>query len=132
VAGYFGGWVDTGLQALMDTFKTTPITPLFMSLAAFIPVTCSAAMRFAFIAMILGLLCWGTLARQIRTHILAERTADYVLSAKIERRRHRPHHPAPSSIAVTSFSFIGLGRKDPVNSRGVMLQNTTRVDVLLN
>jgi peptide/nickel transport system permease protein len=30
------------------------------------------------------------------------------------------------------LSFIGLGLKDPVNSLGVMLQNTTSADVLLN
>ena len=37
VAGYFGGWVDTVLQALMDTVKTVPTIPLFMAVAAFIP-----------------------------------------------------------------------------------------------
>ena len=37
VAGYFGGWIDTVLQALMDTVKAVPPIPLFMALAAFIP-----------------------------------------------------------------------------------------------
>ena len=31
-----------------------------------------------------------------------------------------------------ALSFIGLGLKDPVNSLGVMLQNVTSADVLLN
>jgi peptide/nickel transport system permease protein len=35
-------------------------------------------------------------------------------------------------LAETALSFIGLGLKDPVNSLGVMLQNVTRVDVMLN
>ncbi|MDD7911445.1 ABC transporter permease [Pseudovibrio exalbescens] len=151
VAGYFGGWVDTVLQALMDTVKTTPTIPLFMALAAFIPDEWSAEMRFAFISMILGFLGWGTLARRIRTHVLAERTADYVLAAKLSSAGPAHiigRHLLPSFtsyiivdlvisfpymvLAETSLSFIGLGLKDPVNSLGVLLQNVTKVDVLLN
>ncbi|WP_316858205.1 ABC transporter permease [uncultured Cohaesibacter sp.] len=151
VAGFFGGWVDVVLQALMDTVKTTPTIPLFMALAAFIPDEWSSEMRFAFISMILGLLGWGTLARRLRTHVLAERTADYVLASKLSAagpahiiRRHLI--PSFTSyiivdlvisfpymvLAETSLSFIGLGLKDPVNSLGVLLQNATKVDVLLN
>lgn len=151
VAGYFGGWVDTVLQALMDTVKTVPTIPLFMAVAAFIPDGWTAEQRFFFISLILGLLGWGTLARRIRTHVLAERSADYVLAAKLSGagpghviRRHLL--PSFTSyiivdlvisfpymvLAETALSFIGLGLKDPVNSLGVMLQNVTRVDVMLN
>lgn len=35
-------------------------------------------------------------------------------------------------LSETALSFIGLGLKDPVNSLGVMLQNVTSADVLLN
>jgi hypothetical protein len=35
-------------------------------------------------------------------------------------------------LSETALSFIGLGLKDPVNSLGVMLQNVTKADVLLN
>lgn len=151
VAGYFGGWIDTVLQALMDTVKTVPTIPLFMAVAAFIPDSWTAEQRFFFISLVLGLLGWGTLARRIRTHLLAERSADYVLAARLSGagaghviRRHLL--PSFTSyiivdlvisfpymvLAETSLSFIGLGLKDPVNSLGVMLQNVTRVDVLLN
>lgn len=151
VAGYFGGWADTILQALMDTVKTIPTIPLFMAIAAFIPDGWSAEERFFFISLILGFLGWGTLARRIRTHVLAERTADYVMAARMSGagpahviRRHLL--PSFTSyiivdlvisfpymvLAETSLSFIGLGLKDPVNSLGVMLQNVTRVDVMLN
>lgn len=151
IAGYFGGWIDTVLQALMDTVKTVPTIPLFMAVAAFIPDSWTAEQRFFFISLVLGLLGWGTLARRIRTHLLAERSADYVLAARLSGagaghviRRHLL--PSFTSyiivdlvisfpymvLAETSLSFIGLGLKDPVNSLGVMLQNVTRVDVLLN
>ncbi len=36
------------------------------------------------------------------------------------------------ALSETALSFIGLGLKDPVNSLGVILQNTTSADVLLN
>ena len=35
-------------------------------------------------------------------------------------------------LSETALSFIGLGLKEPVNSLGVMLQNVTKADVLLN
>lgn len=151
VAGFFGGWIDTVLQALMDTVKAVPTIPMFMAVAAFMPESWTSEQRFFFISVALGFLGWGTLARRIRTHVLAERSADYVLAARMAGAR--PFHvirrhllPSFTSyiivdlvisfpymvLAETSLSFIGLGLKDPVNSLGVMLQNTTRVDVLLN
>lgn len=35
-------------------------------------------------------------------------------------------------LSETALSFIGLGLKDPVNSRGVLLQSVSKADVLLN
>ena len=150
-SGYFGGWVDTILQVAMDTAKTTPTIPLFMAIAAFIPDDWSAEARFYFISVVLGFLGWGTLARRIRTHVMTEKSADYVLAARlvgagpghIIRRHLLPSFTSyiivdlmisfPYMVlAETSLSFIGLGLKDPVNSLGVLLQNVGRVDVILN
>ncbi len=151
VAGYYGGWVDSGLQMMTDTVRTIPSIPLFMALAAFIPDTWSAEARFFFISMVLGLIGWPTLARRIRTHLLTERNQEYVLAAQlcgatpahIIRRHLLPSFTSyiivdlvisfPYMIlSETALSFIGLGLKDPVNSLGVMLQNVTSADVLLN
>ena len=151
ISGYYGGWIDTVLQMISDTVKSKPSTPMFMALAAFIPNEWSAEQRFFLISCILGLLGWTTLARRIRTHILAERSADYVLASQLAGAE-APHiirrHLLPSFtsyiivdlvisfpymvLGETSLSFIGLGLKDPVNSLGVMLQNVTKVDVMLN
>ena len=35
-------------------------------------------------------------------------------------------------LAETALSFTGLGLREPVNSLGVLLQNATAADVLLN
>ena len=151
VAGYYGGMIDAVAQMVTDTVKTIPSIPLFMALAAFIPDTWSAEARFFFISMVLGLIGWTTLARRIRTHLLSERNQEYVLAAQLcgaPPRHIIRKHLLPSFtsyiivdlvisfpymiLSETALSFIGLGLKDPVNSLGVMLQNVTSADVLLN
>jgi len=151
IAGYYGGWIDSALQMITDTVRTIPSIPLFMALAAFIPDVWSAEMRFFFISMVLGLIGWPTLARRIRTHLLTERNQEYVLAAQLcgaTPRHVIRRHLLPSFtsyiivdlvisfpymvLSETALSFIGLGLKDPVNSLGVMLQNVTSADVLLN
>jgi len=151
ISGYFGGWIDSVLQMITDTVRTVPAIPLFMALAAFIPDTWSAEERFFFISIILGFIGWPTLARRVRTHLLTERNQEYVLAAQL-CGASAPHiirkHLLPSFtsyiivdlvisfpymvLSETALSFIGLGLKDPVNSLGVMLQNVTSADVLLN
>ncbi|MEM7198035.1 MAG: ABC transporter permease [Pseudomonadota bacterium] len=151
VSGYFGGWIDSVLQMLTDAVRTIPAIPLFMALAAFVPDEWSSETRFFFISIILGFIGWPTLARRIRTHLLAERSQEYVLAAQLcgaSSLHTIRKHLLPSFtsyiivdlvisfpymvLSETALSFIGLGLKDPVNSLGVMLQNVTKADVLLN
>lgn len=150
-AGYFGGVFDSFVQMITDAVRTIPIIPLFMAIAAFIPATWSSETRFFFISIIIGLINWPTLARRVRTHLLVERNQEYVLAAQlcgassghIIRRHLLPSFTSYIIVDLvisfpyivlseTALSFIGLGLKDPVNSLGVMLQNTTSADVLLN
>lgn len=151
VAGYFGGIIDGVIQMVTDAVRTIPIIPLFMAIAAFIPDTWSSETRFFFISIIIGFINWPTLARRVRTHLLVERNQEYVLAAElcgassghIIRRHLLPSFTSYIIVDLvisfpyivlseTALSFIGLGLKDPVNSLGVMLQNTTSADVLLN
>jgi peptide/nickel transport system permease protein len=151
VSGYFGGLTDSAIQMVTDSIRTVPAIPLFMALAAFVPDEWSAETRFFFISIILGLIGWPTLARRVRTHLLTERAQEYVLaaqlcgasSAHIIRRHLLPSFTSYIIVDLvisfpymvlseTALSFIGLGLKDPVNSLGVMLQNVTSTDVLLN
>ena len=151
VAGYFGGRIDSVLQMITDAVRTVPAIPLFMALAAFVPDEWSSELRFFFISVILGLIGWPTLARRVRTHLLTERSQEYVLAAQLcgaNASHVIRRHLLPSFtsyiivdlvisfpymvLSETALSFIGLGLKDPVNSLGVMLQNVTKADVLLN
>ncbi len=151
ISGYYGGWIDSVLQMITDAVRTIPTIPLFMALAAFIPETWSSETRFLFISIILGFVGWPTLARRVRTHLLTERNQEYVLAAQlcgasaghVIRRHLLPSFTSYIIVDLiisfpymvlseTALSFIGLGLKDPVNSLGVMLQNVTSADVLLN
>ena len=151
VSGYFGGMTDGAIQMVTDAVRTVPAIPLFMALAAFVPDEWSAETRFFFISIILGFIGWPTLARRVRTHLLVERNQDYVLAAQMcgaSSGHVIRKHLLPSFtsyiivdlvisfpymvLSETALSFIGLGLKDPVNSLGVMLQNVTSADVLLN
>jgi len=151
VAGYYGGWIDGVIQMVTDAIRTVPVIPLFMAIAAFLPAEMSSEARFFAISIILGLIGWPTLARRVRTHLLVERTQDYVLAAQlcgagpghVIRKHLLPSFTSYIIVDLvisfpymvlseTALSFIGLGLKDPVNSLGVMLQNTTSADVLLN
>ncbi|MEM9371156.1 MAG: ABC transporter permease, partial [Pseudomonadota bacterium] len=150
-AGYFGGWIDGVLQMITDAVRTVPAIPLFMALAAFAPPEWSSETRFFFISCILGLIGWPTLARRVRTHLLTERTQEYVLAAQlcgassghVIRRHLLPSFTSYIIVDLvisfpymvlseTALSFIGLGLKEPVNSLGVLLQNVSKSDVLLN
>ena len=151
ISGYYGGWIDSILQMITDAVRTVPAIPLFMAIAAFIPQTWTAETRFFFISLILGLIGWPTLARRVRTHLLSERYQEYVLAAQLcgaSSSHVIRRHLLPSFtsyiivdlvisfpymvLSETALSFIGLGLKDPVNSLGVMLQNVTSADVLMN
>jgi peptide/nickel transport system permease protein len=154
VAGYFGGWIDSSIQMVTDTVRTIPSIPLFMAISAILfeyYPEMSSETRFFVIACILGLIGWPTLARRIRTHLLAERSQEYVLAARlcgassghIIRRHLLPSFTSYILVDLiisfpymvlseTALSFIGLGLKDPVNSLGVMLKNVSEADVLQN
>jgi len=151
ISGYYGGWIDSIIQMITDAVRTVPPIPLFMAVAAFMPPEMSAEARFFYISILLGFINWPTLARRVRTHLLTERNQEYVLAAQLcgaSSSHVIRRHLLPSFtsyiivdlvisfpymvLSETALSFIGLGLKDPVNSLGVMLQNVTSADVLLN
>ena len=151
ISGYYGGWIDSILQMITDAMRTVPPLPLFMAMAAFLPQEWSAEAVFFVISSLLGLIGWPTLARRIRTHLLSERSQEYVLAAElcgassshIIRRHLLPSFTSyiivdlmitfPYMVRLeTALSFIGLGLIDPVSSLGSLMQNVSKADVLLN
>ncbi len=150
VAGYFGGWVDNLVQRIIEIIRSLPELPLWMALAAAIPVQWSPILVYFGITIILGLLDWPGLARAVRSKFLALREEDFVTAATLmgaKPRRIIFRHLAPNFMShliasatlsiptmilgETALSFLGLGLRSPITSWGVLLneaQNLAAVE----
>ena len=151
LSGYRGGWLDVIIQRLIELLSAFPAIPLWMALAASLPPTWSGIQVYFGITIILSLLGWGGLARQVRGKILAMREADYVLAARAAGAGHwyiLTRHLMPTAyshiiiiatlsipgmiLGETALSFLGLGIRPPMTSWGVLLEEAQRVTVVLH
>ena len=94
LAGYHGGMFDLIVQRIIEVLQSIPSIPLWMALAAIMPVTWSPILIYFGITIILGLLDWTGLARAVRSKLLALREEDYVLAAQLMGAKSEPHHRA--------------------------------------
>lgn len=150
-SGYFGGTVDMLIQRLIELFSAFPTIPLWMALAAVLPAGWSGIQIYFGITVILSLLSWGGLARQVRGKVLAVRDLDAVLAARAAGAGHwhiLTRHLLPSAyghiiviatlaipgmiLGETALSFLGLGIRPPLTSWGVLLEEAQRVTVVLH
>jgi len=141
ISGYFGGTVDMIIQRLIEILQSLPAIPVWLALTAALPRTWTVEQVYFAITVILALIGWTTLAREIRGRFLALREEDFVIAAKLtgssEARivfRHMvptlySHIIAAVTLAIpvmiineTFLSFLGLGLRPPAISWGVLLQ----------
>ncbi|MEK1892407.1 MAG: ABC transporter permease [Rhizobium sp.] len=146
VSGFYGGWVDTLIQRIIEVVSAMPTIPLWLGLAAAIPLTWSPVNVYFVITIIVSLLGWTSLAREVRGRFLALRSEDFVTAAKLDgssETRLIFRHILPSLtshilavvtlavptmiVAETSLSFLGIGLKPPVVSWGVLLQDAQNI-----
>jgi peptide/nickel transport system permease protein len=149
IAGYRGGVVDLVTQRLIEVLQSLPSIPLWLSLAAIMPVTWSPLLVYFGITFILGLLDWTGLARAVRSKLLALREEDYVLAAQLMGAngtriiaRHlvpgfMSHLIASATLSIpgmilgeTALSFLGLGLRPPIVSWGVLLNEAANINVV--
>ncbi|MDQ6434722.1 ABC transporter permease [Mesorhizobium sp. LHD-90] len=149
LAGYKGGIFDLVVQRIIEVLQSLPSIPLWMALAAIMPVTWSPIIIYFGITLILGLLDWTGLARAVRSKLLALREEDYVLAAQLMGAktsriigRHlipgfMSHLIASATIAIpgmilgeTALSFLGLGLRPPITSWGILLTEARSVSVI--
>ncbi len=149
LAGYLGGWIDNAIQRLIELLRSLPELPLWMALAAALPVNWSPLWVFAGITVILGLLDWPGLARAVRARVLSLREEEFTVAARlmgaspwrIMTRHMLPnfssHLIASATLAIpgmilgeTALSFLGLGLRPPVTSWGVMLNDAQNLAVI--
>lgn len=136
LAGYYRGWIDDVINALLQIMRGIPIFYLLIVLSSLFKPN-----LFSLI-LVLGVIGWTGVCRQVRGIVLSLREREYIVAARaLGASDHRIffHHLLPnvSSIilVVTSFSvastiitesslsFLGFGVQAPTPSWGNMLNN---------
>jgi len=149
ISGYYGGWVDNIIQRFIEILRTIPQIALWMALAATLPPGLPSTWVYLGIVIILGLIGWTGLAREVRGKVLAIRESDFVHAAEVagaSAKRIFFVHLIPnisSHIIVTAtltvplmiigesaLSFLGLGIKPPMTSWGLLLNQVREVQIL--
>jgi peptide/nickel transport system permease protein len=149
LAGYHGGVFDLIVQRIIEVLQSIPSIPLWMALAAIMPITWSPMLIYLGITAILGLLDWTGLARAVRSKLLSLREEDYVLAAQLMGAnsgriigRHlipgfMSHLIATATMSIpgmilgeTALSFLGLGLRPPITSWGILLTEARSVSVI--
>ena len=150
LAGYYGGWVDSLSQRVIEIVRSFPELPLWMALSAALPVTWSPVLVFFGITVILGLLDWTGLARAVRSKLLALREEDFCTAAQLMGARpgriigrhllpgFASHIIASATLSIpsmilgeTALSYLGLGLRPPVTSWGVLLTEAQNMNVVV-
>jgi peptide/nickel transport system permease protein len=141
ISGYFGGLADLAIQRLIELLQSIPPIPIWLALTAALPRTWSVEQIYLAITLILALIGWTTLGREVRGRFLSLREEDFVVAAKLSGSsqmrivfRHMlpsmsSHIIAAMTLAIpvmiineTFLSFLGLGLRPPAISWGVLLQ----------
>jgi peptide/nickel transport system permease protein len=146
LSGFYGGAADMVIQRIIEVISSMPTIPLWLGLAAAIPLTWSPLHIYFVITLIVSLFGWTGLAREVRGRFYALRGEDFVTAARLDgsgERRLIFRHILPSLtshilavvtlavptmiVAETALSFLGIGLKPPVVSWGVLLQEAQNV-----
>lgn len=145
-SGYFGGMIDNVIQRIIEFLRSIPTIPLWMGLAAAIPLNWPPLRVYFMITVLLSLIGWTGLAREVRGRFFALKTEDFVTAARLDgagEARIIMRHMMPSFsshiiasvtlaipamiLAETSLSFLGIGLRPPVVSWGVLLQEAQNI-----
>lgn len=146
LSGYFGGWTDLLIQRLIELLQSVPSIPLYMALAAAMPLEWEGPQVYFAMVTILSLIGWSGMARVVRGRFLSLREEAFVKAARLSgsgEMRIIFRHMAPSfyshiiasiTLAIptmilseTALSFLGIGMRPPAVSWGVLLQEAQNI-----
>jgi peptide/nickel transport system permease protein len=149
ISGLVGGALDNIIQRIIEILMSIPTLPVWLALAAVVPIDWPALRVYFMISIILSLISWTGMARVVRSKFLSLREEDFVMAAMLDgcnKTRLILRHMLPSFLShiiasitlwipglilgETALSFLGLGLRPPVVSWGVMLQDTQKVAVI--
>jgi peptide/nickel transport system permease protein len=142
LSGFYGGTTDLLIQRLIEVLRAIPTIPLWMGLAAAIPAGWSVTAVYLAITLIIALIGWTELARELRGRVAVLRREDFVVAAelcgagpgRIMRVHLLPsilsHIIAATTLAIpgmiaseTALGFLGLGLRAPAISLGILLKD---------
>jgi peptide/nickel transport system permease protein len=151
-SGYMGGIVDDVMQRIIEIIMSFPTIPLWAALAAALPPissTFTGVQRYFLITVILSLVSWTGLARQLRAKVMAYRQSDFTLAALAAGASDRHiifTHMIPNAMShiivvgalaipnmilgETALSFLGLGILPPQVSWGALLRDAQQISVV--
>ncbi|APO72797.1 dipeptide/oligopeptide ABC transporter permease protein (plasmid) [Rhizobium gallicum] len=151
ISGLYGGWVDDVIQRGIELLKSIPTIPLWMGLAAAVPISTDPIVVYLWITVILSLIGWTDMARVVRGRFLSLKSEDFVIAAGLDgcsKMRIIWRHMVPSFmshiiasvtlaiptmiLAETALSFLGIGLRPPVVSWGVLLQEAQNILAVSN
>ncbi|WKZ82949.1 MAG: ABC transporter permease [Acidimicrobiia bacterium] len=137
-SGYYGGWVDTITMRFVDLVLGLPLLPVAIVAAAWLREAFEGKEAVA-LALLLGLLSWGGLARIVRAEFLSLREKEFVEAARAAGARDRriivrhilPNALSPIIVNTTlvigsaiiieaALSFLGFGVRPPTPAWGQM------------
>ena len=149
LSGYYGGRIDRFIQRTMEFLRSMPTIPLWMGLAAAIPLTWSPLAVYFMITLLLSLIGWTSLGRETRGKVMSLKNEDFVTAARLDgvsefriiTRQLLPafasHIIAVTTLAIpemilaeTSLSFLGIGLQAPTVSWGVLLKEAQNVNTV--
>jgi peptide/nickel transport system permease protein len=153
ISGYYMGFADDAIQRSIEVISSFPTIPLWAALAAALPPVSenfTALDRYFLITVVLSLVGWTGLARQLRAKVMAYRSADFcqaAVAAGASDSRIIFVHMLPNAashiivtaalaipgmiLGETALSFLGLGILPPMVSWGALLKDSQQVSVIL-
>ncbi|MFD4787427.1 ABC transporter permease, partial [Streptomyces sp. NPDC058459] len=130
-------WVDQVLSRITDIIVALPLMIMALALLAIVPASFP---RPVLVALVIGLIAWGNVAKIVRAQTLTLKGLDHVAAARLSgwgavrvaRRELLPGLAAPvityaallvptNISAEAALSFLGVGVKPPTPSWGQMI-----------
>jgi peptide/nickel transport system permease protein len=149
-SGYWGGFADNAIQRVVEVIMSFPRIPLWLALAATLPPEMDPFARYMGITIVLAIVGWAGLARQIRGKTLALKEEDFVMAARASGSSTwtiLTRHLVPNCfshiivvatlsipgyiLAESSLSYLGIGITPPLVSWGVLFADAQNLQDLL-
>lgn len=150
LSGYYGGWIDNIIQRVIEFIRSIPTIPLWMGLAAAIPLGWPPLHTYFVVTLIVSMIGWTGLAREVRGKFLSLRHEDFIVAARLDGLTDWEviwKHMVPSFsshiiasltlavplmiLAETSLSFLGIGLQPPIVSWGTLLKEAQNIRTII-